>query len=887
MASLWQPNSKVLIRKTGESDRKVFRSDLSAWVQDGWSEVQSNLKGKKDDEYSGFGSPVAPPENVYAIAEYFDFEANVHYYWEPSFQEWRVVAGGDEEAIAASGVTFDSSGSDLDSVEVQSAIVEVFSFSRRKLSADANFYVDVTAPDDTGTGAVGDPYKTIAKAFKAIEELDLNGFKATLNIAAGDYTGEGVLHLPNLTGAKSITCIPASFDINSQLDIRGTDFPVVRAFEADQHGYYACKALKFQHNNNIQDEGNFVRGNIQVLRQANVMLLDCIFEADTANSTAIHLLAEQGGQIFAENTITFNETAGTLFSVRKGGSITSISGNCVVTFVPESVSGVCTCDRAFLASDPSSLIKIPGAVSGNRTFLSSSVLQLGAFVSVNFPVVLQQNNQAGFFGSANETYLRIPGNFADEAAATAGGIGSGLLYSDSAGRVKVQGSGSGAPPSNTVLLNGSTGLDGNDGFNDPVKTLARLQQILDIFTWGDSTITVAITGSLPGGTIKGDAVDATRLILSGGASLADTNSPSLTGILRFRSFTNNEVLLRGVKISGAARVIANDCHRVQLQNCLFVSMTRTSEVLQFDDGKKAELDNCVIDGTPALPETDSVAIGTFATWDNVTIANIDIEVVSAYTCGSLLRFEGACSEVNLSGNLNGNISGRAITQITKDIIAYSGLSSLVGTTANTILDTSIRDGSDFDNTGTTLSALTKSSAIAENNGLIDDIYTGSGSIALSTEITKILGYNSAGDLAEADFVLPIDRKRTQQPESNPDIDVLADGSTTPTAWEVVADMSLPTENINTANYAVFYSFNSRVSNNSRTVEYAVFVNGVQDAEFTFSKRYDQGNDDTSITKEYQVSAVPTSSTIDLRRRNTGTATTLTVGIRYFKAIQTG
>ena len=123
---------------------------------------------------------------------------------------------------------------------------------RKKLTEDTTFYVDKASGDDSNSGlTLTDKWKTIRHAFEYIASLDLNNYHITLEIEAGDYVEEGLLHLPLLVGAASETCFlfpeAPSEDIETHLDIGPVGFKdgdqegilILPPLEADNFGYYS------------------------------------------------------------------------------------------------------------------------------------------------------------------------------------------------------------------------------------------------------------------------------------------------------------------------------------------------------------------------------------------------------------------------------------------------------------------------------------------------------------------------------------------------------------------------------------------------------------------------------------------------------------------------
>ena len=129
------------------------------------------------------------------------------------------------------------------------------------LTTHKTVYVATTGSDTTGNGTQTAPFATITKALSTIPK-DLNGFSATINVAAGTYSenvtiqhfGNGNLALTGLSGAavtvtgmlidnvKSLEINNIALNIsNSFLHLIGSNVRVLSPFSASgaQYGVYA------------------------------------------------------------------------------------------------------------------------------------------------------------------------------------------------------------------------------------------------------------------------------------------------------------------------------------------------------------------------------------------------------------------------------------------------------------------------------------------------------------------------------------------------------------------------------------------------------------------------------------------------------------------------
>lgn len=114
---------------------------------------------------------------------------------------------------SAAETTYDNTESGLTAENMQDAIDESANIiSTNVLLADKTIYVATTGNDTTGDGSAGAPYATITKA-KSVIPKNLNGFMATINIAAGTYVEAVTLY--GYHGGKFRLTTSGTVNINS------------------------------------------------------------------------------------------------------------------------------------------------------------------------------------------------------------------------------------------------------------------------------------------------------------------------------------------------------------------------------------------------------------------------------------------------------------------------------------------------------------------------------------------------------------------------------------------------------------------------------------------------------------------------------------------------
>lgn len=117
--------------------------------------------------------------------------------------EMAAVTDGDSGGDNIGMTPIPALGSASTSQSQMEAMVALFSFPWAT-TASLTYYVDVASGSDSNNGlTVGTPFKTIGKAISLLPpRID---HTVVINVAVGDYSGEGVLTVSGYTGKGSIT----------------------------------------------------------------------------------------------------------------------------------------------------------------------------------------------------------------------------------------------------------------------------------------------------------------------------------------------------------------------------------------------------------------------------------------------------------------------------------------------------------------------------------------------------------------------------------------------------------------------------------------------------------------------------------------------------------
>ena len=128
------------------------------------------------------------------------------------------------------------------------AISKIFNNTRTKLTADTTYYIDLAGDNSNDGLSSGSALASITEFVRILQEdLDLNGHRVTALLAPGDYSSEGLIHLPTLVGAEPITCQVTDSNVsNAQVIIKGSS-PTdcfIPPLELDQAGYFGIISVK-------------------------------------------------------------------------------------------------------------------------------------------------------------------------------------------------------------------------------------------------------------------------------------------------------------------------------------------------------------------------------------------------------------------------------------------------------------------------------------------------------------------------------------------------------------------------------------------------------------------------------------------------------------------
>ena len=230
----------------------------------------------------------------------------------------KVVGGADEEFPDGAIASFIGEARQAyrvdDSIKISSFINSIM------LEESTTFYVDRSWGSDSNNGLNADAaFQTIGKALSTLSVIHCGGKPVTIDIASGNYTLEGILHLPPVTGAVPETCLigegypssnPKSPVSNAQVRIIGsTDNSVsVAGFEIDQPGYYSIENLTIEVPQRTAarfEEGyNEVPPSIVSKRGGRLKLINAVFNFSNDFFTS-PIRAEYGGCIELIDKISF------------------------------------------------------------------------------------------------------------------------------------------------------------------------------------------------------------------------------------------------------------------------------------------------------------------------------------------------------------------------------------------------------------------------------------------------------------------------------------------------------------------------------------------------------------------------------------------------------
>lgn len=168
-------------------------------------------------------------------------------------------------------------------------------------------------------------FSEIKAAIRYLEELDLNGQDVDIEIGDGDYTSEGLIHLPALVSPKAETCWEEDPEPESALDIINAEVRIygadnatqvlVAGWELDRHCFYSIGNMTIVGSDTGQ-EGIFAK------RKSILALHDLKFDGS---------FLEQAGAIEADDSFiyllgsnVFNCQSSSLFNLSNHSTLSTI-----------------------------------------------------------------------------------------------------------------------------------------------------------------------------------------------------------------------------------------------------------------------------------------------------------------------------------------------------------------------------------------------------------------------------------------------------------------------------------------------------------------------------------------------------------------------------------
>lgn len=254
-------------------------------------------------------------------------------------------------------------------------------------------------------------------------------------------------------------------------------------------------------------------------------------------------------------------------------------------------------------------------------------------------------------------------------------------------------------PSNTILLDPSTGNDSNDGFSVAVATIERVVELINTHEF-TGTITISASNiSSYSMTIAG--------ILPKGQEVRITNGDvsAYTGIINIDDCLS-PINLRSFLFSTTSRINIARCVSVQLSNtCDIDGITGTGTFCSVFNTDFFTMSN--------VPIINSTTMNYFFYLEEVRSAIFDFTTTTVTVGQGLIGGLSYINFLSLEGAAGFNITGRLINipEIHNSTIIYTP--PFVQTLPDVIPDDNTVNDSDYDNTTSGLAATTKQTAINE------------------------------------------------------------------------------------------------------------------------------------------------------------------------------
>ena len=183
--------------------------------------------------------------------------------------------------------------------------------------ADSTYYVNRATGNDINTGEENTPFATIQKALDLVDRgLDLGGQTLTIQIASADYTDEGLLNLPVITGGRPQTSL--------QIRIVGSGTgTIVTGFELNHDAYYLLESMELLASVVAQNSGI-------------IELKDLYFYGASSSKNAIN--AVDNGIVHLNSSIYFYDIWRSLFLTSARGQIATSTGQSNELYISQSVN---------------------------------------------------------------------------------------------------------------------------------------------------------------------------------------------------------------------------------------------------------------------------------------------------------------------------------------------------------------------------------------------------------------------------------------------------------------------------------------------------------------------------------------------------------------------
>lgn len=236
---------------------------------------------------------------------------------------------------------------------------------RRRLLANTNLYVS-TAGSDSNKGTQANPFLTIQKAINTVsQDIDLNGFTATINLADGTYAGGGSVTQPWVGGG------PSSVIINGN---SGTPANVILSGGITVDGQGTGLSLQ-----------NFrlATANAGILAQTGGQVTcgaGMIFGANTNYA----LIAQFGGRIYMNSSYTVN--GGGFYHAYANNGMILLNSGITVTFSGTPAFGAQTASSLLGGLIQAPGVTFSGAATGTRySAITNGVINTGGGGANYFP----------------------------------------------------------------------------------------------------------------------------------------------------------------------------------------------------------------------------------------------------------------------------------------------------------------------------------------------------------------------------------------------------------------------------------------------------------------------------------------------------------------------